>query len=111
MKRPSLLTRLFLQVHGAVVAYTVGVVDRFTKEHKKFLSSGFVCQNCKETLLTKWWAADIKCYDVKGEKVPLMKLRLKARFFECPKCLHRWPFRKGHQVMPAKPPGAPPGLR
>jgi hypothetical protein len=105
MKQPSRITKVLLKVILAPLAYTIGVADRYTKEHRKFLSSGFVCQNCKETLLTKWWVADVNCYDSNGDTIPIMKLRLKARFFECPKCFHRWPFRKGHQVPTAKSPG------
>ena len=38
-----------------------------------------------------------------------MQARLKGRYFECPKCLHRWPFRRGHAEPGAAPNGGPTG--
>src|SRR5882724_5145469 len=96
MNCQSPLIRVFLRANGVVIANTLGRLDRYTKEHRKFLSSGFVCQKCRQTLVGRWWTAGVNCCDSNGQKVPIMQARLKGRYFECPKCLHRWPFRKVH---------------
>jgi len=103
------LTRALLRAIGALFAHTLARLDRYTKEHREFLSSGFVCRKCNETLVGKWWTAGVNCYDSNGERVPLMQARLKGRYFECPKCLHRWPFRQGHEAKARNAePDAPP---
>ena len=96
VNRKSLLTSAFLRVVGALTAHTLGRLDQYTTEHRKFLSSGYVCQECNQALIGKWWTAGVNCYDSEGQRVSLMHARLKGRYFECPKCLHRWPFRQGH---------------
>src|SRR5437660_10097583 len=50
----------YLRVTGSIAA-AVGVLDRYSKEHRAFLSSGFICQNCKRTLLSKYFVADVRC--------------------------------------------------
>ena len=85
--------RGFARVVGTLTAWTLGRVDRYTPEDRKFLSSGFVWQNCGRTLLTKYLVADVKCYDPSGNVVPLTQARCKGKYFECPHCLHRWIFR------------------
>src|SRR5258706_16048875 len=96
MNYQSLLIGAPLRAVGGLFAHTIGRLDRYTTEHREFLSSGFVCKKCHQTLMGKWWTAGVNCYDSKGEKISIMKARLKGRFFECPKCLHRWPFRRIH---------------
>src|SRR2546421_71813 len=76
--------RGFATVVGSLTAWTLGRLDRYTPEHRKFLSSGFVCQNCRRTLLTKYLGADTKCYDAAGSVVPIMQARWKGKYFECP---------------------------
>ena len=82
------------KVFGTFLGATFGRLDRYTREHKSFLASGFVCEKCRERLLGKWGIADVKCYDSKGGIVPLMQARFKGKYFECPKCLFRWSFRE-----------------
>jgi hypothetical protein len=108
MSWQSALIRGFLRINGVVIANTLGRLDRYTKEHMKFLSSGLVCQKCNQTLMGRWWTAGVNCYDSKGERISIMKARLKGRYFECPKCLHRWPFRRVHAEPSAAPNGGPP---
>lgn len=93
MSHDSPLVIGFVRVVGGLWAQTFGRLDRYTGEHREFLSSGFVCQKCHERLIGNWLIADVKCYDSTGGTVPLMQARLRGRYFECPKCLHRWPFR------------------
>jgi hypothetical protein len=107
MNRQSPLITGFLRINGVVIANTLGRLDRYTKEHMRFLSSGFVCQRCNQILMGKWWTAGVNCYDSKGKKISIMKARLKGRYFECPKCLHRWPFRRVRAELGAAPNGGP----
>src|ERR1051326_4830097 len=99
----------FVRVVGSLTANTVGRLDRYTKEHRDFLSSGFECSVCHQRLIGKWLIADVTCYDSQGGRIPLMKERLKGQCFECPRCLHRWPMREGNRVAPksAEPSAAP----
>jgi hypothetical protein len=101
----------FVRVVGSLTANTVGRLDRYTKEHRDFLSSGFECSVCHQRLIGKWLIADVTCYDSQGGRIPLMKARLKGQCFECPRCLHRWPMREGNRVAPksAEPSAAPNG--
>jgi len=92
--------KAYVRVTGTLAAFTLGIVDRYSKEHRTFLSSGFICQNCKKTLLTKYLVADVRCYDADGKLVPLVRARSKGRFFECPICQYRWRFRVGHKAVP-----------
>jgi len=93
MKQRSVLLRLYLRAVGSLTAYTLGIIERYPPEHKKFLTSGFVCQSCAQTLLSKSWMADVTCYDADGEVVSIMEAKAKGRFFGCPKCNHRWPIQ------------------
>lgn len=83
--------KAFLRVFGPLWAQTIGRLDRYSAEHRQFLSSGCVCKKCHQTLMGKGWTAGVNCYDEEGKKISIMKARLKGRYFECPKCLHRWP--------------------
>jgi hypothetical protein len=71
----------------------IGKLDRYSPEHLKWLSSGYVCQNCKTILMSRWGVADVNCYAANGERVTLALARLKGKVFECPKCNHRWDLR------------------
>jgi hypothetical protein len=99
MTHRSLLVIGFVRAVGSVCAQTIGRLDRYSPAHRRFLSSGFVCEKCGERLLRKWWAADVVCYDDQSKLVPLTEVRLRGRSFECPKCLHRWPFRSVHRAI------------
>lgn len=79
------MVKAFLRVVGALTAHTLGRLDRYTGQHRKFLSSGFVCQNCNQTLIVKWWTAGVNCYDSKGEKVPANARKIQSDVFSVPK--------------------------
>ena len=76
-----------------MTASTVGKFDHYSEEHQKFLTSGYICPNCEETLMNWWGVADVECYSSTGEKVSLAMARLKGKEFSCPLCGHRWSFR------------------
>lgn len=78
---------------GKLTASTLGVLDRYTPEHRQFLASGFECAGCRSTLLDRWLMADVKCLAEDGSEVPILQARTKARYFACPKCSHRWRLR------------------
>ncbi len=86
------MSNLYLQFVGALSAW-VGKLDRYSEEHKKFLSSGYICPQCKKTLMKPWGFADVNCYSVSGEKIPLLKARAFSEFAECPNCKYRWKLR------------------
>ena len=71
----------------------VGELDNYSEEHKKFLTSGFVCTNCNETLMKWWGVANVNCLTREGEKVPLLMAGVKGDSFECPKCKFQWPLK------------------
>jgi hypothetical protein len=83
----------YLKIVGSLTAYTLGVVDRYSPEHRRFLASGFECASCHSTLLTSRGMADVKCLAQDGSEVPMLQARAKAKFFACPKCSHRWELR------------------
>lgn len=89
--------QLYLKVVGCLTANTIGILDRYTPEHRRFLSSGFVCAGCQATLTTRWLLADVNCFSPDGEAVPLMLARTKGKYFGCPRCSHRWELRNGWQ--------------
>ena len=92
--------RLYLRVVGSLTANTLGIVDRYTPEHRRFLSSGFVCfvcAGCHATLINSRWMADVKCYGQDGVEVSILQARAKAGYFACPKCFHRWELRQVHE--------------
>ena len=93
----SAITYRFSLVTG-IFAHTIGRLDRYTNEHRKFLSSGLVCQKCNEMLIGKWGTAGVNCYDANDKRIPIILARLKGRYFECPKCLHQWPSRQGNHT-------------
>lgn len=86
------ISTLFLRAVGRFSA-AIGKLDRYSPEHLQWLSSGYVCQNCRTTLMNRWGVADVRCYAANGERVSLLLIRLKGKVFECPKCNHRWDFR------------------
>ncbi|MFO0911597.1 MAG: hypothetical protein U0795_01465 [Pirellulales bacterium] len=88
------LLRIYVALTGAVTAYTVGLLDRYTAEHRRFLASGFVCGACKEFLIKKTLVADVMVLDASGNSVPLLLARLKGKYFVCPRCGHRWELRR-----------------
>jgi DNA-directed RNA polymerase subunit RPC12/RpoP len=92
-----------------MTAWTLGWLDHYTPEHRKFLASGYVCQQCGRTLLTKYLIADVKCYGPAGNVVPIMQARRKGKYFECPQCLYRWILRTPWREKPkVTEPGASP---
>ena len=65
----------FLKITGEF-ASGIGNLDGYSDEHKKFLSSGFVCPGCGIILMNWWGVADVRCYTASGKEVPLMIARL-----------------------------------
>jgi len=57
------MTNWYLKLTGKYAA-AIGRLDKYSSIHLKFLSSGYVCPNCGETLMNWWGVADIKCYSV-----------------------------------------------
>ena len=93
MIRNSALMRWYVRFVGSLTAATLGKWDHYTPEHRSFLASGFVCQGCKQLLLTRYLVADVKCYDADGNQISMMYARSKGRYFECPKCKYQWTLR------------------
>jgi len=89
----KLLVRLYVASTGYLAAYTIGVIDKYSAEHKRFLKSGFICALCKGFLLKKTLVADVIIKDKDGNEVPILKTRAKGKYFCCPRCNHRWVFR------------------
>jgi hypothetical protein len=87
------ITRRFSLVTG-LLGETIGRLNRWSEEHRKFLRAGLVCQNCKQMLIGKWGMTGVNCYDSKGERIPPIQTRRKGWYAECPNCLHRWQFRQ-----------------
>jgi len=88
------LLRLYVALTGSIAAYTLGLLDSYTPEHRRFLSSGFVCGSCKEFLLTKTLMAEVIIYDGQGNEVPMLQARAKGKYFACPKCGYKWEIRR-----------------
>jgi len=88
------LLRAYVALSGTITACTIGFLDRYTPEHRRFLSSGFQCGSCQEYLIGKWLVADVNIYDAEGNKVPMMVARFKGKRMACPKCGHQWEFRR-----------------
>lgn len=76
-----------------------GLIDNYSEEHQEFLSSGFKCPKCQQTLMKSYGVADVNCYDKNGKKVSVSMIGFKGKNFECPKCKHRWKFRKTDGIM------------
>ncbi|HKE95995.1 MAG TPA: hypothetical protein VKB34_16930 [Povalibacter sp.] len=87
------MSNWYLKLVGGFAA-AIGRLDRYTPEHLQWLSSGYVCQSCSQTLMNGWGVADVRCYGANGERVSVAMIRLKGRVFECPRCNHRWEFRR-----------------
>ena len=102
----SLISNWYLKAVGRFTAATIGKLDGYSDEHRRWLSSGYVCQNCNRTLMDRWGVAEVNCYAADGQRVPLLMIRIKGRVFECPKCSYRWPFREIHRsdTKPAEGP-------
>jgi len=91
---PKRLLRVYVALTGSISAYTLGLLDRYTPEHRRFLSSGFICGACKEFLIKKTLVADVNVFDEQGNAIPLLQARAKGKYFGCPKCGHKWQFRQ-----------------
>lgn len=87
------MSNWYLKGVGKLVALSVGRFDRYSAEHRRFLSSGYVCPGCERTLMHWWGAADVTALTPDGHPVPLMLARAKADRFQCPKCQRTWTFR------------------
>ena len=87
------MSNLYLDIVGQLMGKFVGNLDGYSEEHKKFLTAGFVCTSCSETLMNWWGGANVNCLSSKGEKVPLWMARVDGHSFECPKCKFQWPLR------------------
>jgi hypothetical protein len=86
MNTESKLLRLYLRMTGAFAAHTFGIACRWSREHRRFLAAGMVCQGCGRVLLKDSLIADVRCYDAQNELVPTLQIGRKGKFFECPKC-------------------------
>ena len=87
------MSNWYLKIVGKWTAVFVGQFDRYSDEHQRFLSSGYICQNCNRTLMKRWGVANVNCYDSDGSRVSLAIARFKGKVFECPKCHYRWNIR------------------
>lgn len=83
----------YLKFVGKIMGKYVGALDSYSEEHRKFLTSGFICANCNETLMHWWGVANVTCLSSEGEKVSLLMARTEGHSFECPKCKFQWPAR------------------
>ncbi len=90
---PKRLLRAYVALTGSLCAHTIGVFDRYTEEHRRFLCSGFTCGSCHEFLIRKSLLADVVTYDPQGNEVPMFKARAQGKQFGCPRCGHRWDIR------------------
>ena len=86
--------RIYCALTGTIGALLIGIVDRYSGEHMKFLMLGFTCGSCKSFLIKKPLVADVVALDVEGNEVPMLQIRKKAHRLRCPKCDHQWPLRK-----------------
>jgi hypothetical protein len=91
------LLRLYVALTGSISACTVGLLDGYTAEHRRFLCSGFTCGACREFLIKKTMLADVVVLDSESGEIPMLQARAKGRYFACPKCGHRWEFRRKKQ--------------
>lgn len=82
----------YLKLVGKLAA-TIGKFDNYSQEHSDFLSSGYVCPNCKETLMSSFGIPDIVCLSANGENVSLLVARFGGEKFQCLRCKHTWKFR------------------
>jgi ssDNA-binding Zn-finger/Zn-ribbon topoisomerase 1 len=87
------MSNWYLKLCGKI-ASGIGLVDNYSDEHQKFLLSGFECPKCRQTLMKSYGVADVTCYDKNGKRVPVFLIRMRGRYFECPKCKYQWEFRK-----------------
>lgn len=87
------MSNLYLKLVGSFTAATMGRIDRYSDEHRAFLSSGYVCGGCRRTLMRWWGVADVAALSPQGTPVPLTQARRRADRWRCPKCQHTWPFR------------------
>jgi hypothetical protein len=86
------MSNWYLKLTGKFAA-ALGKLDKYGEEHLRFLSSGFECPRCKETLMSWYGVSNVNCLGVNGEKVPVALIRSKGKTFECPRCRHTWAFR------------------
>ncbi|MCD6048695.1 MAG: hypothetical protein K0Q55_98 [Verrucomicrobia bacterium] len=90
---PMHLLRAYVAFTGSLTACTIGRIDHYTEEHRRFLSSGFICGSCKEFLIRKSLLADVITYDAQGNEISVFRARKQGRQFGCPRCGHRWDIR------------------
>ena len=86
------MSNWYLKLTGKLQA-AIGRLDKYSDEHRGFLSSGYECPRCKQTLMRWWGVADVVCLRDNGEKVSLAIARIKGKEFQCPKCRHKWKLR------------------
>ena len=86
------MSNWYLKLAGQIAA-AIGRLDKYTDEHLSFLSSGYVCPCCNETLMKWWGVSNVVCLSSDGETVPVTMIRLRGKVFQCPKCQHKWKFR------------------
>jgi DNA-directed RNA polymerase subunit RPC12/RpoP len=91
------MSNLYLRFVGALSVW-IGRLDKYSEEQKEFLALGYVCLQCKKTLMSPWGFADVNCYSVSGEKIPLLKARASGEFAECPYCMYKWKLRSTSQA-------------
>ena len=91
------LLRLFVALTGSIHAYTFGLFGGYSAEHRRFLTSGFMCGGCREFLIKKTLVADVVILDSEGNTIPMLQTRARGKYFLCPRCGHRWEFRREKQ--------------
>ena len=87
------LARAYFRAIGFFAGNFLGRFRHYDKRHMAFLSSGYVCQQCGETLLNRSWMPLVRCLDSDGNPMPLMEASKKGAEFECANCHFRWPIR------------------
>jgi len=91
--KQSLIGQSYLKILGTCFAKIMGRRSNYSPQHMRYLSSGFSCEKCHKTLVSKSSMPLVQCYDVNGSAIPLIEARSRGFEFECKECLHRWPLR------------------
>ena len=95
--RPLALTlfmsSIFLKL-ASKFSCVIGKLDRYSEEHMRFLSSGYLCPQCNEVLVKGLLSMPtVVIYDENDNTISALKARSKGKYFGCPHCGHRWVFR------------------
>ena len=89
--------RLCVELIGRMTAYTIGLLDGYSTEQLRFISSGYICGACGEILIKRTWEFDCVMLDSEGVAIPILQARAKGKYCACLKCGHRWELRRKNQ--------------